>query len=465
MIITTIALWLITLILIVTNREKSILWGSSVAFFGGLGSFQVVLQENIVPFINSSYNVPETTNTVLSIIVCVCSGISHYFVPYSMLMFGVVSAKILATKWEKRLAIIALIPMIVTLSFFPTHYYYIKSVPENITKYYQMLSMWAVPYITVCNTLFLVSYLKEKKASLKKHKLLTCIFVIPFFTCIMLSNFLLRGFGIQQGWRYNVVIIVVQFICFMYFTYKYGILGIRLKFEKERLDSTIKAMTSGTAILNHSIKNEIYKISMCMKNIRNSVYKNKFDIENVDGNIQTVLDSTNHLTAMMKRIQDQMKEIILMESNVDLAEIVSKSVEMQKYCLGNITVVKNYSQGFIVKCDQIHITEVLNNIIRNAVEAIAKNGRLEISIYSKGKGVVIEVQDNGIGISEENIKYVFDPFFSTKRLTINFGLGMSYAYNVMQHHKGNLEIQSKENIGTNVLLIFPKDRILTVSRR
>ena len=461
MIITTITLWLITLILIVTNREKSILWGSSVAFFGGIGSFQVVLQENIVPFINSSYNVSETTNTVLSIIVCVCSGISHYFVPYSMLMFGVVSAGILATKWEKRLAVIALIPMIVTLSFFPTHYYYIKSVPEKIMKYYQILSMWAVPYISVCNTLFLFSYLTEKKANLKKHKLLTCIFVIPFFTCIMLSNFLLRSFGIQQGWRYNVWVIIVQFICFMYFAYKYGILGIRLKFERERLDSTIKAMTSGTAILNHSIKNEIFKISMCMKNIRNSVHKTKFDIDDLDGNIQTVLDATDHLTAMMKRIQDQMKEIILMESNVDLAEIVGKAIEMQKYCLENITVVKNYSQGFIVKCDQVHITEVLSNVIRNAVEAISKNGRLEISIYSKGTEVAIEVKDNGIGISKENVKYVFDPFFSTKRPTMNFGLGMSYSYNVMQHHQGNLEIQSKENVGTIISLIFPKERILT----
>ena len=462
MIITTIALWLITLILIVTNREKSVLWGSSVAFFGGLGSFQVVLQENIVPFINSSYNVPETTNTVLSIIVCVCSGISHYFVPYSMLMFGVVSAKIVAAKWEKRLAIIALVPMIVTVVLFPTHYYYIKPFPDKIARYYQIFSIWAVPYITICNGLFLFSYLKEKKAAIKKHKLLTCIFVIPFFTCIMFSDFLLRGFGIQQGWRYNVGVIIVQFICFMYFTYKYGILGIRLKFERERLDSTIKAMTSGTAILNHSIKNEIFKISMCMKNIRTSVHKTNLDMNDIDGNIQTVLDATDHLTAMMKRIQDQMKELILMESSVDLAEIVGKSIEMQKYCLGNIRVVKNYSQGFIVKCDQIHITEVLNNVIKNAVESISKNGNVEISIYSKATEVVIEVKDNGIGISKENVKCIFDPFFSTKRLKMNFGLGMSYSYNVMQHHQGNLEVESKENVGTTVSLIFPKERIVKV---
>jgi two-component system sporulation sensor kinase B len=250
----------------------------------------------------------------------------------------------------------------------------------------------------------------------------------------------------------------------MYFAYKYGILGIRLKFEKERLDSTLKAMTSGTAIMNHSIKNEILKMSMCMKNIRNSVHKTNIDINDVDENIQTVLDATDHLTAMMKRIQNQMKEIILIESSVDLAEIVDKSIEMQKYCLENVIVVKNYRQGFIVKCDPIHITEVLNNVIKNAVEAISENGILEISIYSKRTKVVIEVKDNGIGISKENIKYVFDPFYSTKHMKMNFGLGISYSYNVMQHHQGNLEIQSKENVGTIVSLIFPKERILTVSR-
>jgi hypothetical protein len=115
MIITTIALWIIALIIILINRERYALWASSVAFLCGLGGFGIVLQENIAPFINSNYNVPETTNTVLDIIVCVCSGIAHYLGPYCMLMFGVVSARVLALKWEKRLALVTLIPIILTL--------------------------------------------------------------------------------------------------------------------------------------------------------------------------------------------------------------------------------------------------------------------------------------------------------------------------------------------------------------
>jgi len=463
MIITTIALWSIALIILVTNRDKSTLWASSVAFICGLGGFGVVLEENIIPFIESCYQISETTDTVLHILVSVCSGIAHYLGPWSMLMFGVVSAEVLNTKWEKRLAVISLIPGILTLLFFPTHNHYMTTNEER-TNYFKILSIWSVPYIAACNGFFLFAYWKEKNANRKKRKLLTCIFIIPFFTCAIFTNYITRVFGIHQAWEYNIWVIIVQFICFMYFAYKYGILGIRLKFEKQRLDSTIKAMTSGTAILSHSIKNEVFKISMCVKNIRNSVHKPQLNIDDINENIQTVLDSTDHLTAMMKRIQEQMKEIVLLESSMDLAEIISRSLEMQKYYLENkhIKVVRNYGSGFIVKCDQVHITEILNNIIKNAVEAISENGRIEILIYFNSKEVVIEIKDNGIGISTENIKYVFDPFFSTKRATLNFGLGMSYAYNVMQQHNGQLKIKSTENVGTIVSLIFPKERILNV---
>lgn len=464
MIIVTIALWIIAVILIVTNGEtKSVRWGASLAFLCGLGGFSVVLEENIAAFIGVNYKISEMTNTVLQILISVFSSLAHYLGPYCMLMFGITYAGILNLQWEMRLGVIALIPITITFLFFPTHSYYLKTT-EELTSYYQILSIWSVPYMSGGNGLLLLAYLREQNSKLKKQKLLTCICVVPFITFSIVTNYILRAFGMQQSWRYNVCIIIIQFLCFMYFAYKYGILGIRLKFEKERLDSTMKAITYGTAILNHSIKNEIFKISLCMNNIRKYVHKSKVDIDDIDENIQTVLDSTNHLTAMMKRIQEQMEEIVLIESRTDLAEIIGKSLEMQKYYLDNkrITVVKNYGPGFVVNCDQIHITEVLNNVIKNAVEALSGNGRLEISVYSNRTEVVIEVKDNGTGISKDNVKYVFDPFFSTKRFSTNFGLGLSYSYNVMQYHNGQLLIQSEENIGTVVSLLFPKERVLTV---
>lgn len=449
-------LWGIVAIIILYNdvENKFNYWYSGLIFSVSLGLLCEIIRNNIVPI--------TINREILELIARFLSALSYRLSPYFGILAGV--AMYYQDKRKMKISIVLFLPVILgfIVDFIYPEASFITVFPDY-SPFFWTIVIWAVPYGLITDTLMVLSYTKEKSQRFKQQKLLTCILMLPMMI-LMTSAYLVPLFFRTHPFIYNLFSDIMILLLILMFALKYGILGIRIKFERERLDSTIKAMTSGTAILNHSIKNEIFKISMCMKNIRKSVHKNKLDIDDVDGNIQTVLDATDHLTAMMKRIQDQMKEIILMESSVDLAEIVGKAIEMQQYCLENITVVKNYSQGFIVKCDQIHITEVLNNIIKNAVEAMLKNGKLEITIYPKGTVVVIEVKDNGIGISKENVKYVFDPFFSTKRSSINFGLGMSYSYNVMQHHRGNLEIRSKENIGTIVLLIFPKERILTVSR-
>jgi phosphoglycerate-specific signal transduction histidine kinase len=60
----------------------------------------------------------------------------------------------------------------------------------------------------------------------------------------------------------------------------------------------------------------------------------------------------------------------------------------------------------------------------------------------------------GHGITKENLPYVNDPFFTTKKRTLNFGLGLSYCYNVMQKHKGDLTIQSEKDKVTTITPFF-----------
>lgn len=449
-------LWGIIAIITFYNdiKNKFNYWYSALIFSISLGLLCEIVRYYIVPI---------TINKEISeLIARVLSALSYRLSPYFAILAGL--EMYYQNKKKRKINIVLFLPIILgfIFDFIYPEASFITIFPDY-SPFFWTIVVWAVPYGLISYTLMILSFLKEKSQWFKQQKLLTCFLMIPIMF-LMTSAYLLPLLIHTHRFIYNLLSDIMICLLIVMFALKYGILGIRVKFERTRLSSTMKAMNSGTAILNHSIKNEIFKISMCMKNIRNLIHKTKVDINDVDENIQTILDATDHLTAMMRRIQDQMKEIILLESTVDLAELVNKAIEMQGYYLENVTVVKNYNQGFIVKCDQIHITEVLNNIIKNAVEAMLENGRLELSIYSKRTEVVIEVKDNGIGISKENVKYVFDPFFSTKRPTMNFGLGMSYSYNVMQQHQGNLEIQSKENVGTIVSLIFPKERILAVAR-
>lgn len=112
------------------------------------------------------------------------------------------------------------------------------------------------------------------------------------------------------------------------------------------------------------------------------------------------------------------------------------------------------------------INQVFLNIIINATHAIKDQnealnrdkGEISISTYSKDKNIIVEFQDNGKGIKEENLSKVFDPFFTTKEVGKGTGQGLSFVYRIMyEDHGGSVEISSKESKGTLIRLIFPNN--------
>jgi two-component system, sporulation sensor kinase B len=452
MIVLFAALWTIAAILIFTDyKTPSTRWGSAVAFFSGFGGLTIVLRDNILPVINDS-NLKSCIHLSISFMLT----LSYQMAPYALIVYSIRFTGF----FKKYPAFYKFVPYIF---FTPVAIMYLvfPCIPDY-TPPYLFLSIWVIPYILFSDILLFISYINEKTGTIKLQRLLICVLIIPTTLFSMVSNYISGLLNMSGLWEYNTITIVAAFVIFIITSAKYGSMGVRLKFEKHLLNSTMKALTSGTTILNHSIKNEICKISMCMNNIKISANKPDADIQDVNENIQIVLDSTNHLTAMMKRIQEQVREIVLIESNNDLADIVGKSLEMVKPFIESkkISVNNNLNCKIELHCDRVHMMEVFINIFKNAIEAMQTGGILDISFSENKKEIVLAVKDDGVGIPKANLPYIFDPFFSTKQRTMNFGLGLSYCYNVIQKHGGRLDIQSAENAGTTMFVCFPKTKVL-----
>jgi signal transduction histidine kinase len=207
------------------------------------------------------------------------------------------------------------------------------------------------------------------------------------------------------------------------------------------------------------------KISMCMNNIQYSTsnaMQNMPEIAEINDNIKITNNSIDYLTVMINKIQNQIKDIVLEESQNNLGDIIDKALNMVIPFTKdrNTNIVKNFSNDLYILCDSTHLQETFINILNNAIEAIGANGEIKIDIYEDKKFITVAIKDNGPGISKDNLPRVVDPFFSTKNRTQNFGLGLSYCYSVMQQHGGRLDIQSEEGMGTKVLVSFPIKRKL-----
>lgn len=219
-------------------------------------------------------------------------------------------------------------------------------------------------------------------------------------------------------------------------------------------DATYKAVTSGTTMLNHTIKNEVLKISMSINLIKSSSGELNPSISKY---LQIINDSTDHMIDMVTRIHSQMQDVELNPQKNNVSTMIRSVLELNKLYIESkdISISNQLDRKLELLCDSTYIQEVFNNVVRNAIEAMKSGDRITIQSHTSPKYITVLIEDSGSGIPSKDLPYLFDPFFTTKDQIHNFGLGLAFCHNVMLKSRGSLQIQSEENIGTKVILNFP----------
>jgi len=145
---------------------------------------------------------------------------------------------------------------------------------------------------------------------------------------------------------------------------------------------------------------------------------------------------------------------------IDVALAINETLAIigHQLKLKNITLTTDIPEGL----DKVfgitnQLQQVFTNLILNAQQAMPEAGQLKIAarnILGENK-VEIEFTDTGCGISEENLKHIFEPFFTTKQKEKGTGLGLAVSYQIIQDHKGTIEIKSEVGKGTTIVIRLP----------
>jgi signal transduction histidine kinase len=89
------------------------------------------------------------------------------------------------------------------------------------------------------------------------------------------------------------------------------------------------------------------------------------------------------------------------------------------------------------------LSQVWTNLIDNAIDAMSGKGELRVRAYEDDNSVVVEIADNGPGISPEVLPHIFEPFFTTKGVGEGTGLGLDTVKRIVRKHRGNIQVRSK----------------------
>lgn len=392
-IIVALLLWLLGTIIIVKDyKTESTRWCAAVTFVTGLATFSTFWHENIIEFLVNNYHISDSVIKIMWTTDAIMTNIGHNIGPYFILMYGLSFANIVPKNRKIQLYLLLAIPSLLSWILLPVESNYLRS-PHEVMMHFRYLSIWAAPYMFVGAFFLIYSYVKEKSPPVKKYKLLTTLVAAPLISYAAVANVIARALGIDNAWRFFIILMPIQFLGFLYFAANYGVMGVKLKFEKLRLDSTIKAITSGTRILNHTIKNEVNVISICCDNAKMSINKENIDIDDVNKNLEIISSAATHLHEMVKRIREQMEDIIIDEKENNLGVIVKSSIDVIKPIADrkDVKIFMCHLNDVIIKCDEVHFIEVLNNIFKNAIEAIEPGiGELKIDCFKGKKNFVYQ---------------------------------------------------------------------------
>lgn len=123
-------------------------------------------------------------------------------------------------------------------------------------------------------------------------------------------------------------------------------------------------------------------------------------------------------------------------------------------------VRKEYGKTSPVLCHPQKLGQVFINLLMNAGQAIDDRGLIVIRIFNNEQNVIAEVQDNGKGISPDNIRKIFDPFFTTKPVGQGTGLGLSVSHEIIKKHGGDIHVESEIGKGTKFKIVLPVGKAL-----
>ncbi|HEX8925302.1 MAG TPA: PAS domain S-box protein, partial [Terriglobales bacterium] len=147
------------------------------------------------------------------------------------------------------------------------------------------------------------------------------------------------------------------------------------------------------------------------------------------------------------------------KNKVDLRAVIEDTLMLRDYDLklNNIEIRRDYQEGLpMVLADAHQLEQVFLNIVNNGVDAILETGpkgSLEVRTYTEGSYVCIEFHDSGPGIKD--LKRVFDPFYTTKKIGKGTGLGLSICYGIVKEHGGNILAMNHASGGAVFLVRLP----------
>jgi two-component system phosphate regulon sensor histidine kinase PhoR len=216
--------------------------------------------------------------------------------------------------------------------------------------------------------------------------------------------------------------------------------------------------------MTHEFKTPITSISLATQLLQEELKPGKN--ESILRYLGIIKDENTRLGQQVERVlqtaQMEKEEITLKRKKVDISALVHQVAEINGPLIESVNGSLEVNVDKLpsaVELDEVHISNVLNNLIDNAVKYSPSNPQVEILARTQDQGISIQVKDHGMGMPKEALSNIFDAFYRVPTGNVHnvkgFGLGLSYVKKIVEAHGGKVHVKSKLGEGSTFEIYLP----------
>ena len=216
--------------------------------------------------------------------------------------------------------------------------------------------------------------------------------------------------------------------------------------------------------MTHELKTPISTISLASQMLRdNTVTNTPKTIEHISG---IIYQESKRLTTQVEKVlqmavfNEGKLKLKIKEVNLNtLINSVVLNFELRVKAKGGELTIDLKADPAIIRGDEVHITNVLFNLLDNAAKYSKEAPKIIISTHREDGFIILAVKDHGIGIQKEYVGQIFERFYRVPTGNVHdvkgFGLGLSYVKKIIDAHRGKIKVESDLNKGTKFMIYFP----------
>ena len=216
--------------------------------------------------------------------------------------------------------------------------------------------------------------------------------------------------------------------------------------------------------MTHELKTPIATISLSSEMIMR--LETDDDLEKAKKYAGIIFKENKRLETQVERVLNistlDTENTTLNKKSLDFHELlveVKDTFDFNQLANGGKILIENNASVFTIQADPIHITNVVYNLLDNAVKYSTTKPVISITTKNERNHLVIEIKDNGIGIRKEDLKMIFDKFYRVSTGNIHdikgFGLGLFYVKLIINEHNGSIDVKSKLGEGSTFTIKLP----------